>query len=61
MANRYEGTELPHLYMILDDIRTKMTGIKEHGNALENGHGLFCLVGQKIEVERAIAKAKGMK
>ena len=58
MANRYEGVAIEHLYQILDDVRMHITGIKEHGNALENGHPLFCLVGQKIEVELAIANIK---
>ena len=58
MSNRYEGVAIEHLYMMLDDVRRHIEGIKDHGNELERGHPMFCLVGQKIEIELAIANIK---
>ena len=51
---RYEGIPVEHLYMLLDDIRSKIEGIQENGGILEKGYPLFHLVYQKIEVEQAI-------
>ena len=54
---RYEGISIEHLYMLLDDIRSKMRSIGRC-NSLERGYPYFQLLQQKLEIERLIDKLR---